>query len=136
VRTVDAEIAKLEKDLAAGAPWTLIAEPMEARRRRRTELQNQIVQCTDVVQLATLRETRALRVELATRLTDWQGLLGRQPVHARQILKKLLEGRLAFPPFDDARGRGHEIRGKASYGRLLHGIVPVEGGGSSLVPPG
>jgi hypothetical protein len=63
------------------------------------------------------------------RLTDWQGLLERQPLQARQILKKLVEGRLIFDPFDDEAGIGYRIRGQATYGRLLSGVI-------SVVPPG
>ena len=34
-------------------------------------------------------------------LTDWQGRLAGLPVQARQMLRKLLEGRLVFTPTDD-----------------------------------
>ena len=71
----------------------------------------------------------ALREDLGARLDDWQGLLERQPIQARQILRKLLVGRLSFEPFEDAAGRGYHIRGQATYGRLLSGVV-------SVVPPG
>jgi hypothetical protein len=67
--------------------------------------------------------------DLSQRLADWQGLLERQPIQARQILKKLVEGRLVFDPFEDADGAGSRIRGQATYGRLLSGVI-------SVVPPG
>ena len=44
-------------------------------------------------------------------MADWQGLLDREAVQARQILKKLVEGRLIFDPFEDADGVGYNIRG-------------------------
>jgi hypothetical protein len=37
--------------------------------------------------------------------------------------------RLVFDPYDDARRVGYEIRGRAVYDRLIHGVV-------SVVPPG
>jgi hypothetical protein len=56
--------------------------------------------------------TRLAR-DLRARLTDWQGLILGQPQHARQGLKKLLEGRLAFTPTAD--GTAVEFSGQ---GRL------------------
>ncbi len=60
-------------------------------------------------------------------LTDWHGALTRHLLQARPILKKFLEGRLIFDPFEDAAAgvRGYEIWGQASYGRLLAEIVAV-----------
>ena len=53
----------------------------------------------------------------------------RQPIQARQILRKLLHGRLVFERFEDERGRGYKIRWQATYGRLPSGVY-------SVVPPG
>jgi hypothetical protein len=39
-----------------------------------------------------------IRGKLRARLTDWHGRLGRQPAIARQILRKLLVGRLVLSP--------------------------------------
>src|SRR5712692_8956112 len=36
-------------------------------------------------------------------LTDWQGLLERQPIQTRQILRMLLHGRLGLAILDEAR---------------------------------
>jgi hypothetical protein len=75
--------------------------------------------------------------ELHRRLTDWQGLLERQPLQGRQILRKLLAGRLVFWPFDKAKGVGYEIRGQATYGRLLSGVISVvPRGGTPVVAIG
>jgi hypothetical protein len=57
------------------------------------------------------------------------GLIGRQPVVARQILRKLLVGRFVMTPKISAEGRYYEVTGQASYGALLAGVV-------GLVPPG
>jgi hypothetical protein len=63
------------------------------------------------------------------RLVEWQGFLSRQPEIARQILRKLLVGRLVLTP--NAEMRTYAVQGRASYGRLLEGIVSVVG----VVPP-
>jgi hypothetical protein len=93
------------------------------RKQRRADLQEQIAQCQALAQVATLRESQALR-EVAAHLIDWQGLLTRQPAQGRQILKKLLQGGMVFEAFEDAHGRGYKIHGQASYGRLVAGVIP------------
>ena len=41
---------------------------------------------------------------LGARLNDWQGLLERQPIQARQLLRKLLVGPLRYTPRRDEAG--------------------------------
>jgi hypothetical protein len=55
------------------------------------------------------------------RLTDWQGLIVGQPQHARQGLKKLLEGRLAFTPTED--GTAVEFSGQGRLDPILAGVT-------------
>lgn len=71
-----------------------------------------------------------IRDTLRARLIEWHGFLGRQPEIARQILRKLLVGRLVLTP--DPQTRTYTVQGRATYGRLLEGIIRVGG----LVPPG
>ena len=71
-----------------------------------------------------------IRDKLRARLTDWRCMLGRQPEIARQILRRLLVGRLVLTP--DAQARTYAVQGRASYGRLLEGLISVVG----LVAPG
>src|SRR5262249_6089085 len=61
--------------------------------------------------------TTALAKDLHTRLKEWRSLLDAEPVKARQILRKLVDGRLVFTP-DPAR-QVYTFTGTASYGRLL-----------------
>jgi hypothetical protein len=120
-----AEIRKLEADLAKGAPWSLLREPIESRRRERDSVQKQFETLDDLAHLTSRMTDEALWRDIAGRLTDWQGLLERQPIQARQILRKLLHGRLVFTPLADLGG--YDIQGEASYGKMLAGLVPVGG---------
>ena len=52
---------------------------------------------------------------------EWEALLAAEPVRARQIMTKLLAGRLVFEP-DPQRGI-YRFKGQGSYGRLLAGVV-------------
>jgi hypothetical protein len=55
-----------------------------------------------------------------------------EPAQARQILRKLLEGRVVMQPHVNGRERTYEWTATATYGRILTGIVGV----TTLVPPG
>ena len=66
-----------------------------------------------------------LGTAIRTRLADWQGALERHPAQARQILRKLLVGRLVFTPEVEADGTAcYTFTGEAAYGRLLAGVIP------------
>ena len=82
-----------------------------------------------LAKLATLRPGEPLTGEIRTRLTSWAALIGRQPAVSRQILRKLLIGRLTLTPRITAESRWYEFTGRASYNALLAGVV-------NLVPPG
>lgn len=73
-----------------------------------------------------------LREEIRARVTEWLDLLTRQPVIARQIVRKLVTGRFVLTPQQDESGRVYDVRGEATYDRLLQCLVRVKG----LVPPG
>jgi len=73
-----------------------------------------------------------VRAKLRARLSEWDGLLSREPVVARQIFRKLIDGRLKMTPRITPEGRFYDVEGRATYGRLLEGVISVVG----LVPPG
>ena len=60
------------------------------------------------------------------RLTDWQGLILQHPPQARQGLKKLLEGRLAFTPTED--GTAVEFSGQGRLDPILAGVTEAWNG--------
>jgi site-specific DNA recombinase len=141
--TIEAKIRKLESDLEDGAPWMLIQGPLENRRRERDELRAQLVSLDRLAEEPAGQPTdHELRTMLEASLADWRTLIGQDPAAARRLLKKVLVGPLVFHPWQDATGRGYEIRGAASYGRLIHGVLTAEGnsplpaGVSLVVPPG
>ena len=62
---------------------------------------------------------RRLRKELAGRLANVKGLLSRHVPQARQILRKLVVGRLECEPFEEGGQRGYRIVGQGTYERFL-----------------
>ena len=65
------------------------------------------------------------------RMVPLMGLLSGEPIIARQIFRKLIDGRLKMTPRITSEGRFYDVQGRATYGRLLEGVISVVG----LVPP-
>lgn len=130
LRRVETELARFAEAVGAGEPLRSLLDAMKARERRRAELQAQLEHLDGLGRSA--RNPADMMHELSQRLTDWHGVLERHPVQARQLLRKLLDGRLILTPRIDETGRWYEVTGRAVYGRLLSGIVSVVG----VVPPG
>ena len=126
---LQAELRRYADALGTTGPVPEILEAIETRKRRRAEVQAQL-EHLDGLNLAMAWGDSDLAKRIEARLSDWNGALLRQAETARQILRKLLVGRLVLTP-DEAR-RTYTLTGQASYGRLMAGIV----GAIGMVPPG
>lgn len=73
-----------------------------------------------------------VRQNLRDRLTDWQGLLGRETAEARQILREVLVGRLIFAPRSGGSARYYWFTAQATLSGLLAGVVSSD----MMVTPG
>jgi hypothetical protein len=92
LRRVELEIARFTDAIGRGEPLPSILEALRERERRRRDLREQLAKLDGLALLAHRPEE--LDRELATKLVEWQGLLERQPIQARQPLRKLLAGRV------------------------------------------
>jgi hypothetical protein len=97
-----------------------VREAIKTREQRRADLRARLEHLDGVARMPRI-DTTAVRLELNRRLNEWPALLGAEPVKARQIMRKLIEGRLVFTP--DADKGMYEFKGNGSYGRLIAGIV-------------
>jgi hypothetical protein len=123
---VTAELGRLTDALAAGRPLESVQDGITAREHRRAELRARLEQLNGLQRVATV-DPGALAGHIQARLTDWQGLLERHSAQARQILRRLLVGRLVFTPKTDATGTYYEFTGEATYGKLLAGVAGSKG---------
>jgi hypothetical protein len=107
-----------------------IGEGVDLAEVRAKLLEAKATAATLATHLATLTGTSAPpdRERLAKRVADWRGILRRGPAMARQILRKILPGKLELLPTPE----GVAFRGAAAFAGLLAGIVYVR----SVVPPG
>lgn len=79
-----------------------------------------LVQLDYLNRLTTLAAQDGARIErtLAERMADVKGALGRHVPQTRQILRKLIPGRIVCTPFDDARGPGYALSATGTYAGL------------------
>ena len=117
VEKLDVELARLATAIAAGGTLSALLEAVKDRERQKAQLTQQLNALNGAQQVGQL-DPRRLEKDLRARLADWQGLLQRHVPQARQILKKLLVGRLVFTP----NKQGCTFRGESPVDRILAGL--------------
>ena len=111
------ELSHLTEALAAGGDVPSVVAAIREREQRRGRLRAQLTALDRVAQLPSL-DLKRLERDLTARLTEWRGLLSRHTAQARQLLRKLLVGRLTFEPATRADGRYVQISGTGTIGPL------------------
>jgi site-specific DNA recombinase len=98
LRQLEGQLANLSAAVAAGGGDTVtLVQAIKDRERQGAHLQRAVADLDALVAVAAL-DAADLRRRLTPKLADWQGLLARHPQQARQIVAKLLDGRLTFTP--------------------------------------
>ncbi len=87
-----------------------VVTAIKDRERQQGSLRAQLTALERLEQLSGLDLARLDR-DLTERLTEWRELLSRHTAQARQLLRKLLVGRLAFAPETRENGRYVRITG-------------------------
>ena len=119
---LEQEIARYARAVADVGPLASLLTELRQREGRRDHLAGQL-RAVESAASVTALDPAHVRRELHERLTDWQGLLGRETPEARQILREVLVGRLIFTPRIDGSTRYYEFAGQATLSGLLAGIV-------------
>jgi DNA invertase Pin-like site-specific DNA recombinase len=116
---IEAKIAKLGDAIGAGrAIETLLGllEVEEARKKTLVHELSRLPEIDKVTSLDTGRWTKAV----AAKVADVRGLLGQHVPQAREMLRKLVDGRLACTPYEKKNGqKGYRFTGRVTYRRLL-----------------
>lgn len=128
---VEAERARYAAAIAAGVEPDAIAPELNARRERAERLRKQIAALEGGAR-SSHGGSHQLEDELRSYLTDWRGLLRGQAVQARQMIRKVLEGRLILMPEADEDGRRYRFSGHAGIERLILGMPSAK----KVVTPG
>jgi hypothetical protein len=124
LRVLDQELARLTAAVAQGGDLKPLLDRIQTREQRRRVLKDELAGL-EGLQPVTARDLQEIQREVEARLTDWRGVLRRQVTQSRQILKKLLVGRIVFREREDG---SYEFSGQASLGRVLAGIVCTKAG--------
>ncbi len=123
---VEEELARLTTAIASGGDLPSLLQGIKDRERRRAHLREQLAALESCEQVSQF-DFRQIEQELRARLEDWRGLLCRQVAQARQILRKLLVGKLVFTPREDASGRYYEFAGQGTLRQVLAGVAAAKG---------
>jgi site-specific DNA recombinase len=123
---LQAELAVLEQELARftaavaqGGDLPALVEAIKSREQRRLRLREELAGLDGLQRLASI-DLGQIQRELQARLAEWQELMNRQVPVARQIVKKLLTGRIVFRRTEDG---GYEFSGHANPGRIIAGLA-------------
>ena len=83
-------------------------------------------------------ELSCLEREIRHRLAHWRAMLRREVPEARELLRNLIVGRVAFTPRPETRV--YEFSGRGSFGRVLAGttspvsvVTPAGFAGCSII---
>lgn len=124
VAVIDQELTRLAAGVAQGGDLKVLLEGIRAREQRRRALETELAGL-ESLRPVSARDLQDIQRDVEGRLADWRGLLLRQVAVSRQILRKLLVGRIVFRRREDG---AYEFSGQASLGRLLAGIVCTKAG--------
>jgi hypothetical protein len=122
MRVVDRKLARLKEAIADpdGGDLRTIREAIKEVEADRDRLQQQI---GDLDALPAIRDAAEhIRVDALRSLDEWRGLLGGHVGHARQLLRRLLDGRLIFEPKRDGDDRWYEFLGAGTLDKFFAGV--------------
>ena len=126
VATVEKELTRLTEAVAQGGNLSSLIDAIKEREQRRTSLQASLSSLSGLESVELLDERRLER-DLSLHLAEqWQGLLTRHTLQARQIVRKLLVGRLRFIPYKNKGQRGYTFTGESQVGRILAGVTDTK----------
>jgi hypothetical protein len=123
---LESELTNLATAIASGGQLSSVLAALKDRETLRDRAREEL-RLLDQTRTANDFNPQELRKELGHRLTDWQGLLRREPQHSRRILKRLLLGKLVFMPREDEKGRYYEFTGKGTLAEILDEIACTKG---------
>ena len=128
---IDAELRKLEKEqaqyvaaISIAGQVDALARALQAGEQQRTRLQHELLALDQMERFSTF-DVRRVERDLRERLEEWRRLLHRQTPLARQVVSRLLDGRITWTPKKD-EGL-YEFTGRAVLDRLLSGLVVTTG---------
>lgn len=119
---VEARLGCLVEAVASGGPLETVVTLIKAEEERKKALSGELERLASAERVAAL-DVSQIKRDLAERVRDVRALLGRHTPQARQMLRKLLEGKIVIEPVIEDERRGYRLSGRLNVGRLLEGEV-------------
>ena len=120
LRKLEGEQASLVAAIARTGQVDALANAIKEREEDRARLHHELAALDGLERLSTF-DVRGVERDLRKRLEEWRGLLRRQTPLSRQVITRLLDGRIAWTP---RKEEGiYEFAGRAKFDKLLSGIV-------------
>jgi len=117
---VEAALARLTTAVADGGDVPVLVEAIKAHDGQRVALERRL----EALRQPPVTFDAALERRLQAAVGEWRDVLGRHVAQARQIVVKLLEGRLTFEPETLAGRRGFRFHAVGTVAKLVSGVVP------------
>ncbi len=121
---IETRLKHLVDAIATGKATEAVFTELQHTEATKTKLIARIRKMEQLSSLASM-EGQSLTHMLADRVADVRGMLGRHIPQTRQLLRKLIPGRIVCAPFDDGRGRGYALSAVGTYAGLLGGKLMV-----------
>ena len=118
---VQRKLGRLVDALADGSlPTDEIKDRLGAEKARKTALQAEMTKPGQLSEIAN-QDTEHLKRNLREKVSDVTALLCNHTAQARQMLRKLLTGKIELEPVGQGRERGYRFRGVLCIERLIGG---------------
>jgi chromosome segregation ATPase len=130
IAEINADLERLTAAVLSGGEASTLVHAMKERERRRETLQRELADLE--APRAAARSGRRLAENLTTKLGEWRGLQRAYAPQARQMLRKLIEGRIVFTPKTETRSYAFVATGRLS--RFFNGLVHPQAVASQRQP--
>jgi site-specific DNA recombinase len=116
---VTVELDRLTAAIVGGGDASTIVQAIRDRERRLDALKRELADLAKL-KVASIERGQQQQI-LRSKLTEWRGLLREHAPRARQMLRKLIEGRIVFTP--DQKGVRYSFTFKGTMANVFNGLV-------------
>ena len=117
---VETALERLTAAVASGGDIPALVDAIKTQDDQRRVLRQRL----EELRRAPVAFDRQLERRLRAAVTEWRAVLGRQVGQARQIVTKLLAGRLTFAPERRSGRCGFRFQATGTVEKLIAGVVP------------
>ncbi|MDE3242652.1 MAG: hypothetical protein KGO52_08060 [Nitrospirota bacterium] len=124
---IETRLHHLVEAVAQGKGTDFVFDSLRSEEARKKALARQLAELNDFENIASL-DAKVLARNLQAKIKDVKALLGRHTPQARQILRKLIEGKVICQPVLEGGRPGYQFAATGTYGRLFNDTNDGGGG--------